>query len=321
MKSPIVLLHTDAPDEAFEVLSQNHGGLRIHVCENYEDIPQVLRNTRAEVVYSVRFAGTPAFPREAILNAPSVKWISVGGSGTDHLAPWDISKTVVTNSAGTGSDMMAQYALGAMLNFSLDFPGFRAAQKRREWLIGKVEPIDGKTVLILGLGGTGKAVAKRCKAQGLSTIGVRARPCPAVNVDEVHGTDALPGLWGKADFIVVCVPLLDGTRGLVGAEAFAEMKKGAVLIDVSRGGVVDESALLHALNSRKIRGAAIDVFTSEPLPPDHPLWGCENAILTPHCSSVHDGWYRESAEMFSANLMRYRKGEELENIVDPSRGY
>ena len=106
----------------------------------------------------------------------------------------------------------------------------------------------------------------------------------------MHGVDALPGLWGRADFIVCSVPLLAETRGLVGADAFAAMKPSAVLIDVSRGGVVDEAALIAALDGRPAQGRRTRVFATEPLPADHPLWGYDNVIITPHCSSVYDGW-------------------------------
>ena len=156
---------------------------------------------------------------------------------------------------------------------------------------------------------------------GLHTLGVRARSKPTANVDEVLGVDALPDLWHRADFIVVCVPLLDSTRRLVGADAFAAMKPTAVIVDVSRGGVIDEAPLLTALEESRIRGAALDVFTTEPLPKGHRFWDLDNVIVTPHCSSVYDGWDLKSVQMFSDNLMRYRKDETLGNIVNPQRGY
>ncbi|HUR42895.1 MAG TPA: NAD(P)-dependent oxidoreductase, partial [Aestuariivirga sp.] len=159
------------------------------------------------------------------------------------------------------------------------------------------------------------------QAMGMTTLGVRARPKLTDHFDEIHGMDALPNLWPRANFIVCCVPLLESTRKLIGKPAFAAMKPGAVLIDVSRGGVVDEGALVDALQSGKLRGAALDVFTTEPLPRDHVLWGLQNVIITPHCSSVYDGWEMKSLAMFSENLHRYRRGEALENIVDPARGY
>ena len=321
MKSATVILHTDNPDAALEVLSHDHGYLEFHGCDSYDALPNLIFETQAEVVYSVRFAGSSGFPREALINAPSVKWVSIGGSGTDHMTPWDPAQLTVTNAAGVAADMMSQYALGAMLHFSLGFPQFHAAQQRREWVSGKVEPIDGKTVLILGLGKTGEAVAARAKALDMTTIGVRARPKATPNVDEVYGMQALLDLWARADFIVVCVPLLDTTRGLVGAAAFAAMKETTVIIDVSRGGVIDTQHLLAALDAGRLGGAALDVFPTEPLPVEHPIWGYDNVIVTPHCSSVYDGWDLKAVKMFSENLKRYRDGKTLSNIVNPERGY
>ncbi|MEZ5778605.1 MAG: D-2-hydroxyacid dehydrogenase [Paracoccaceae bacterium] len=319
--SPVVLLHTDAPDTALAIVAAAHPDLTVYTCDSYAALPAALAETGADVVYTVRFAGTPGFPRDSLVGSPTVRWISVGGSGTDHLLPWDPSRLTVTNAAGVASDMMAEYALGAMLAFSLDLRGFARRQAERRWTSQRVAPIEGRTLLILGLGQTGRASARRAKAMGMTVLGVRARPQPTEHVDEVHGMEALADLWPRADFVLVCVPLLPATRGLVGVDAFKTMKPGAVLIDVSRGGVVAEQALIAALRGGHLKGAALDVFETEPLPVDHPLWGMENVILTPHCSSVYDGWDEKSVAMFAQNLGRYRRGEPLVNIVDPERGY
>ncbi len=320
-RSPIVMLHTDAAEAAQEILCDAHPDLEVHCCGTYEDLPASLAKTGAEVVYSVRFAGTPGFPRSALVESPLVRWVSVGGSGTDHLMPWNPDRVTVTNAAGVAADMMAEYALGAMLAFSLDLRGFERAQEQRQWKQGRVRPIEGRTLLIVGLGHTGRALARRAKAMGMTTLGVRAQPVPTPDVDETHGIAALHHLLPRADFIMVCVPLLPSTRGLLDSDAFAVMKPDAVLIDVSRGGVVDEAALVAVLAKGRIAGAALDVFATEPLPADHALWGMENVILTPHCSSVYDGWEMKSAAMFAENLGRYRRGQPLENIVEPERGY
>ena len=321
MKTPTVILHTDNAEASREVLEKKHPDLSIRTCNSYEGLAGLISETGAEVVYSVRFNGTPGFPRDVLVNSESVRWVSVAGSGTDHLAPWDSGHVTVTNAAGVAAEMMSQYVLGVMLHFSLGFPTYRAAQARQEWLIGEVEPIDGKTVLILGLGKTGQAVAARSKLMGLNTLGVRANPKDTPHVDEVHSMSGLDALWERADFLAVCVPLLESTRGLVNQVAFNRMKSSAVVIDISRGGVIEESALISALDSGKIRGAGLDVFSTEPLAKGHRLWDYENVIITPHCSAVYAGWDLKSVEMFAENLTRYRQGQALWNIVDPARGY
>ena len=227
----------------------------------------------------------------------------------------------VTNTAGVASDMLAEYAFGMMLSFSLNLRGFRRHQQDRQWTSGRVEKLQGKTIAIIGLGKTGEAVARRARAFGMTTLGIRARPKAMADVDEVHGTDALAIILGRADFIVCCVPLSSTTRGLLDAAAFAAMKPQAVLVDISRGGVIDETALLSALKNGAIRGAALDVFATEPLPAEHPFWGFDNVIVTPHCAAVYDGWEEQAVRMFAENLTRYRNGDRLQNVVDPVRGY
>ncbi|QKC91781.1 D-2-hydroxyacid dehydrogenase [Mesorhizobium sp. NZP2234] len=318
---PSVILHTDRPGAALAVLMETHPDLAVHACDSYAALPELIGRVAAEVVYSVRFDGTPRFPRRALVESVTVKWVSVGGSGTDHLGRWDPERLTVTNAAGVAAGMLAEYALGSMLSFSLDLRGFAGRQQARQWGGGPVEPIEGKTVLIIGLGKTGEAVAKRAHAMGMRTLGIRARPKPTPSLDEVHGVDALLPLLGRADFIVCCVPLLPTTRGLLGKAAFAAMKPSAVLVDISRGGVVDETALLEALDDKRIKGAALDVFATEPLPAEHPLWGYDNVAITPHCAAVYDGWDIKSVRMFTDNLARYRRGEPLENVISPERGY
>lgn len=320
-RTPTVLLHTDNPADARDKVVAAHPDLTVLTCDSYAALPDTIARHRPEVIYSVRFGGTSGFPRDAIVESETVKWLSIGGSGTDHLATWDSARLTVTNAAGVAADMMAEYTLGAMLHFSLDIAGFKKAQKAHEWVSGKVTPIAGQSVLILGMGQTGQAVAKRCRAMGMRVLGVRARPAPMDNVDEIHGIDALPDLWSKADYIVICVPLLPSTQGLVDAAAIASLQSNAVVIDISRGGVTDQSALAAALSSGALKGAALDVFETEPLPKDSPLWALENVILTPHCSSVYDGWELKSVGMFCENLTRYRQGHTLTNIVNPARGY
>ncbi len=294
----------------------------IATCERYADVPGMVESFRPEVLYSVTFAGRDGYPREAVKGAHGPAWLSVGGSGVDHMEGWDPARLTVTNSAGVASAMMAEYVMGAALHFTLDVAGLQTDQENRIWNPARrVQPLKGKTCLVVGLGNTGRAVAERAKAFGMRVIGTRARPEAMAHVDEVHSSDALPGLWGRADLIAVCVPLLPTTRKLVDARAFAAMKKSAILVDVSRGGVVDGAAITNAMRSGALAGAALDVFEAEPLPPDHALWGMENVLISPHCSAVFDGWDMMSFELFCDNLERWRAGEALQNVVDPSRGY
>jgi len=319
--NPVVMLHTDKPEESLSLFKEYHPDLSVHTCNTYEHLPSMVESTQSEVIYSVRFAGTPNYPRQALLNSSSVKWISVGGSGTDHLHPWCPDSITVTNAAGVAANMMAEYVLGTVLSFTLNLRDFQIDQQQHQWRAGSVQPIEGSTVLIIGLGHTGRAVAKRCRAMGMTVLGTRARVQATEHVHEVHGIDDLQHLLPLADVVVCCVPLLPTTEHLLSKQEFALLKPSALLVDVSRGGVIDQSAMIDALLSHKIKGAALDVFATEPLPNENPLWDMPNVIITPHCSSVYEGWALKSVEMFSDNMTRYLKGEPLSNIVNPVRGY
>ena len=291
-------------------------------CDSYTRMNDVVSAFKPDILYSITFAGRDGFPREVVLGPDAPAWIAVGGSGVDHLGQWDMGKITVTNAAGSAAAMMAEYVFGSVLHFNLDIAGLQADQAAKHWDKTRLmRPLKGKTMLIVGLGQTGQAIAARAKAFGMRVIGTRSRPVPMDNVDEVNPSSELAGLWGQADIIAVSVPLLDSTQGLVDARAFAAMKPSAILVDVSRGGVVQSDALVDALRSGTIAAAALDVFETEPLPADNPVWELDNVIISPHCSSVYAEWAAESFELFLKNLENWRAGRDLFNIVDAGRGY
>ncbi|HSE73619.1 MAG TPA: D-2-hydroxyacid dehydrogenase [Dongiaceae bacterium] len=316
-----LVVHYDKPDLFLDILRRRHPDVELACCTDYESLPASLARERPEVLFTVKFGGTPGFPRAAILGSETLRWVSVGGSGTDHLAPWDPARMTITNAAGVAADVMAQYVIGGILHFTLGLPAFARYQRERRWTSGSVASVDGRTIAILGLGKTGKAVAKLAKALGMQVIGVRARPGPTANVDRVEPIERLHDVLRLADHVAICLPLTPATRGLIDAAAFRALQPGAILVDVSRGGIVHEAALIEALKDGRLAGAVLDVFEAEPLPPDHPLWAMENVIITPHCSSVYGGWERRAVEMFCDNLDRWLAGAPLENVVDPGKGY
>lgn len=320
--APRILIHNSKTALMVERLADAMPDAEVDISETYEDVEAAIDRFKPDVAYSICFRGRSGFPRDAFLGSNGPRWISVGGSGVDHLTPWDTSKLTVTNSAGVAAPMMAEFVFGTILHFTLDIPGLAQDQAEHHWRDLRVmTPLKGKTMLIVGLGHTGQAVAARAKAFGLHVIGTRAQPKPMENVDEVRAASDLPDLWRKADFVVLSVPLLPTTRGLVNARAFAAMKETAILVDVSRGGVLDAAALTNAMRQKVIAGAALDVFETEPVATDSPLWDLENVIISPHCSAVYREWAMQSFELFIENLARWRNGQPLVNIVDPVRGY
>lgn len=319
--TPRIILHNNDTAPLAGWLRLAYPDADYRECNSYEALPALIDSYRPEIVYSVRFAATPQYPRDALFGPNGPRWIANGGAGTDHFGQWDPKRVTVTNAAGVAADMMAEYILGGFLHFTLDVPGLQRDQAARVWNARMVRPLSGKTLLIVGLGHTGRAVAARAKAFGMTVLGTRARPQDMDNVDEVHAAGGLRDLLPRADFIAVCTPLVPSTRGLIGADDIAAMKRGVILADVSRGGVVDQSSLYDALASGHVGGAALDVFETEPLPPESPLWALENVILSPHCSSVHAEWEKASFDLFLQNLALWITGKPLFNRVDPVRGY
>jgi len=319
--TPRIVLHNSDTAPLAHWLQTAYPGADFRTCDSYDGLPALIESYRPEVVYSICFNGRQGFPHAALFGASGPRWVARGGAGTDHFGQWDPARTTVTNSAGVAAGMMAEYIFGCFLHFTLDIPGLQRDKSARVWAPRMVFPLAGKTVLIVGLGHTGRTVAARAKAFGMTVLGTRARPQPMDNVDEVHAASDLPDLLQRADFIVVSTPLTPATRGLIGTSEIAAMKPGVIFADVSRGGVVDQGALHQALKSGAVAAAALDVFEVEPLPTTSPLWDLENVILSPHCSSVYADWKKASFDVFLGNLDRWIRGEPLTKIVDPARGY
>lgn len=316
-----IIVHNDVTDEMVTRLSGTMPDTQVLACHSNAELRESVPTFRPDIVYSVRFDVSQPFPRDALLSDAGPRWISNGGSGCDHFGKWDPEKVTITNSAGVAADMMAEFVFGCALHFTLDIAGLQRDKAQRHWPLKQVTPLRGKTMLIVGLGQTGQAVAKKAKAFGMTVLGTRARPQPVENVDEVHAADTLLSLWGRADVICICVPRLPSTIGIVDAAAFQRMKQTAILVDVSRGGVIDPGAAIDAMQQGVIAGAAFDVFETEPLPKDSPYWDLPNTIISPHASAVYEGWDMASFDMFLENLKRWRNGTPLENIVYPDRGY
>lgn len=254
---------------------------------------------------------------------PSLKWVQLCSTGfSDNITPQVLDKSVtLTNAPGLHTRPIAESVLAAMLAHAKNFKQRRQDQHAHHWNQLKNDELIDRTVLILGLGSIGKQVAHLCRAFGMRIIGCKRRVEPVPGVDEVFPLQAIRDYLPQADYLVIAVPLTTETEDLLGAAAFQAMKSSAYLINVGRGKVVEETAMIEALRTRQIAGAYLDAFCEEPLPADHPLWDLENVFLVPHDShsSPHIG--DRMVDLFCANLARYAAGEPLHNICDPHRGY
>jgi len=258
--------------------------------------------------------------------APRVRWLHSASAGVENvLFPALIeSKVPVTNSRGLFSEALAEFVLAAILLFAKDLPRMLRSREAGRWDPFDIELIQGRWLAILGYGDIGRAVAQRARAFGMKIAALRQRPELSRHdslVDRLLGVDGLHELLRLADYLVLALPLTPRTRGLIGEAEIAVMKPSAVLINVGRGPVVQEAALVHALRGRRIRGAALDVFETEPLPAGYPLYECDNLLLSPHCADHFPGWKRRAMEFFLENFERFRNGEPLRNVVDKKRGY
>ena len=258
--------------------------------------------------------------------APRVRWVHSRAAGLDTLlfpALVD-SPAPLTNSSGVYSRSLGEFVAASVLFFAKDFHRMQRNQMAGRWEQFDVEEVHGKTLGIVGYGDIGRAAAKFAKALGMRVIALRRHPEKSDGdglVDETLGLERLLDLMGRSDYVVAAAPLTSETRGLVSAAAIAAMKPTGVFINVGRGAVVDELALIDALRQKRIRGAALDVFDQEPLPAGHPLYALDNLLLSPHCADHTQTWIDDAMQFFTENLERFVRGEPLKNVVEKRLGY
>ena len=263
--------------------------------------------------------------------AQRLRWIQVTAAGVGPmLFPALVeSPVILTNGRGLHAVSMAEHTLGVMLAFVRKLHLARDAQRERRWLQRELwsEPPDfgelaGGTLGLVGFGAVGSAIGARARALGLTVVAVRRNPAPDPGpAHEQWGVERLPELLERADWLVLAAPSTSETRGLIGAAELACMKPGAVLVNLGRGALVDEAALIDALEHGRIAGAALDVFEHEPLDHASRLWNLPQVIATPHISGLGPRYWERSVELFARNLRAFLAGEPLVNVVDKRAGY
>jgi len=266
----------------------------------------------------------PAFSKQffsATRRAPGLKWLQVFNAGVDHPVFATILERGVrlTTAAGSAAEPIAQTAIAGMLALARNFPRWMASQRSHHWdpLRGPEVPRDlrGQVMLVYGLGGIGMEIARLARALGLTVIGVRRNAIKTALVDEIHTPDHLPGLLARSDWLVIACPLTNETRGMISADLLAKLPRGARVINIARGEIIAEHALIAALQSGHLGGAYLDVFAQEPLPSDSPLWDMPNVIVTPHNASASAGNEARVNAIFLDNLLRWAHHQPLVNEV------
>ncbi len=275
----------------------------------------------AEVIYGFRL------PRNITARAPKLKWVQVMSAGVDRFLEdeeFRRSKVILTNVSGIHAVPIGEFVLGLMLMFTKQAPLCFELKQRREWRRFVPSVLHSKTVGIVGLGSIGREVARLAKAFGMTVLAVRRsaqRSGRARYVDRLLTPAQLPQLLSESDFVVLALPLTPETRELIGEAELRAMKPTAYLVNIARGEIVDEKALIRALEEGWIAGAGLDVFATEPLPADSPLWELPNVIFSPHIAGGMEDYVSRATEVFCDNLKRYLSGRRLRNVVDKTKGY
>jgi phosphoglycerate dehydrogenase-like enzyme len=275
--------------------------------------------TKTEVVFG-------RLPFARIRELPNLRWIQQDFAGSDWLQnfPDIIEKDfILTNASGVHAIPIAEHILAMMLALCRDFPYSFRKQHNRQWgRRGRVIELEGTTLGVIGLGKIGEKTAEKAKGLNMRVLATRRNPERfSPYVDVLYGPEGLPDLLSQSDWVVIAAPMTPETKGMVGERELRSMKKSAHIINIARGSIIQESALITALKEGWIAGAGLDVFEKEPLPPDSPLWDMENVIITGHFAGLTPFYFDRVLEIFLENVKRYRSGEPLINVVDKQRGY
>jgi phosphoglycerate dehydrogenase-like enzyme len=265
--------------------------------------------------------------RAVFTRCPNLRWVHSRSAGLERsMFPELVESPVpLTNGTGVFSPSLGEFALAAILYFAKDFRRMIRNQMAYTWGQFDVEHIAGHTVGIVGYGDIGRAVATRVRAMGMSVLALKRRldlsqPADPL-IEKLYTPDQLREMISRCDYIVVATPLTVETRGMIGEAEFAAMKSSTVIINVGRGPVIDETAMIRALSTRRIKGAALDVFDQEPLPSGHAFYALENVLLSPHCADHTPDWLDNAVYFFIDQYRRFRSNQPLLNIVDKKLGY
>lgn len=260
---------------------------------------------------------------------PTLRWVHTGTAGVGSSLPQlRGTQIVLTNSAGVHAEPMADWVIAAIAYFARGLDRMVEAQALGRWakdeftdLTLPVRELRDLRVGVLGLGGIGSAVARRALALGMSVAGVRRRPEPGRGLRWVGGLDELPRLAAESDCLVIAAPHTAATAGTVNRQVLELLPKDAMVVNVSRGSLLDEAALLELINQGRLAGAALDVFSVEPLPAGHPFWDHPRVLVSPHVSAVTNRFWERETALIVDNIRRYLAGAPLVNVVDLEAGY
>ena len=281
----------------------------------------------ADQADAILYCMGPGIPLKTVWEmAPRVQWVHSLSAGLESILFPALAESTVpmTNGRGVFKESLGEFALASILFFAKDLRRMLRNQEAGRWEQFDVEMVHGKTLGVIGYGEIGRAAAVRAHAMGMKIHVIRRRPQLSDEDPIVEKSFSIANrgeMMAGVDYLLVAAPLTGETRGLVGAEELKRMKPSAVVMNVGRGPVIDEAALIAALRDGTIRGAALDVFDVEPLPEGHAFYGMENVLLSPHCADHTSTWTDEAMQFYLENLGRFLSGQPLMNLVDKKSGY
>lgn len=308
----------DMPEEQVKRIEEITG-MPVHVDPYLKKMDAPLDQVEILITYGLENINADLLDR-----MPALKWIQVFQTGVEHIPLSEVHERGIqlTNVKGLYGKPMSEYVMSIVLYVTRDIPRFVRNQKLHRYERDElVDEVNGKTIGIFGTGMIGQEVAKKAKAFDMKVLGFNTSGRPVPNFDEVYTWDSKEDMLRQCDFIVLLLPETEQTRNFISEKEFKLMKNDAYLINIGRGPLVDESALIKSVTDGEIKGAALDVFNVEPLPEDSPLWDVENILITPHLSGKSVRFFGRCIDIFESNYHAYREGKQLEFLVDPVRGY
>lgn len=310
-----ILITQKATEEQLAAIKELIPKASITVTQEEEEIRGAMPT--AEVIWGSRY------PAEMLPGAKHLRLIQVSFAGVDRLMVPELlaHDTVLANASGIHGTTIAEHVFMLMLALARQLPRTMRAAAEKEWSRTNADVLEGKTMGIVGYGSIGQAIARRAKAFGMRVLATRRHAQPDQWADQVWDGSRLPDLLSQSDYVILATPLTPETHHLIGAQELDLMQESAVLVNIARGPVVDEKALIACLQAGNIRGAGLDVFETEPLPPESPLWSLPNVVLTPHQAGSQPDYEQRAFAVFIDNLRRLQAGEPLRNVVDKKLGY